>query len=128
MTTPAPKAGSGQGTPSRSMLDGIVTASDPRPFIQENVYILLGDGWFQRMVLMCSLLCFTVVVLQAFAYRLIGRPVEHWCHPPEELVEMPLQEWKNVAIPILPDGKLSQCTVYEPPVPVSARSSLLMNQ
>ncbi|KAL1450351.1 hypothetical protein MTO96_027989 [Rhipicephalus appendiculatus] len=117
MTSPAEKAGSGQGSPSRSILDGFASASDARPFIQENVYIILGHGRFQRLVLLSSVLCLTVLLLHAFAYRLIGRPVEHWCHPPEELVDMSLQEWKNVAIPILPDGKLSQCTVYEPPVP-----------
>nr|XP_037280191.1 solute carrier family 22 member 7-like [Rhipicephalus microplus] len=117
MTSPTEKAGSGQGTPPQSVLDGFATATDARLLIQENIYVCLGNGKFQQMVLMCSLLCFTVLVLHAFAYRLIGRPVDHWCHPPEELVDMPLQEWKNVAIPILPDGQFSQCTVYEPPVP-----------
>ncbi|XP_037280281.2 solute carrier family 22 member 7 [Rhipicephalus microplus] len=117
MTSTAAKSGSRQSSPARSILAGFSTTSDKQPFIQENVYILLGHGWFQRMVLICSVLSFTVLLLHAFAYRLIGRPVEHWCRPPKEFLGIPLQEWKNAAIPVLPDGEFSQCTVYEPPVP-----------
>ncbi|KAH7959637.1 hypothetical protein HPB49_012657 [Dermacentor silvarum] len=111
------KTGSDQAaSPSRSILDGFASSCDTRPIIQENVYVILGHGRFQRMVLFCAVLCLTVLLLHAFAYRLIGRPVQHWCHPPKELLHMPVQEWKNVAIPVLPDGRFSECTVYDPPV------------
>ncbi|XP_065289708.1 solute carrier family 22 member 7-like [Dermacentor albipictus] len=111
-------AGSDQvASPPRSILDDFLSSSDTRPIIQENVYVILGHGKFQRRVLLCAVLCLTVLVLHAFAYRLIGRPVQHWCRPPEELQHLPVQEWRNVAIPVLADGSLSECTVYDPPVP-----------
>ncbi|XP_075539958.1 solute carrier family 22 member 7-like [Dermacentor variabilis] len=111
-------AGSDQvASPPRSILDGFVSSSDTRPIIQENVYVILGHGKFQRRVLSCAVLCLTVLLLHAFAYRLIGRPVQHWCRPPDEFLHVPVQEWKNVAIPVLADGSLSECSVYDPPVP-----------
>ncbi|XP_054923093.1 solute carrier family 22 member 7-like [Dermacentor andersoni] len=111
------KVGTGEAASQpRSILGGFVTSSDARAIIQENVYVILGHGKFQRRVLLCAVLCLTVLVLHAFAYRLIGRPVQHWCRPPDEFLHVPVQEWKNVAIPVLADGSLSQCTVYDPPV------------
>ncbi|KAH7959385.1 hypothetical protein HPB49_010736 [Dermacentor silvarum] len=118
MTSGAKYASYQATSPSRSILDGFATSCDARPIIQENVYVILGHGRFQRMVLSCAVLCLTVLLLHAFAYRLIGRPVQHWCRPPKELLHMPVQEWKNVAIPVLDDGRLSECTVYDPPMPV----------
>ncbi|XP_075539960.1 solute carrier family 22 member 7-like [Dermacentor variabilis] len=111
-------AGSDQvASPPRNILDGFVASSDTRPIIQENVYVILGHGKFQRRVLLCAVLCLTVLLLHAFAYRLIGRPVQHWCRPPDKFLHVPVQEWKNVAIPVLADGSLSECSVYDPPVP-----------
>ncbi|KAH7960812.1 hypothetical protein HPB49_023584 [Dermacentor silvarum] len=99
-----------------TVLQGFVQ-SETRDIIQENVYVILGHGKFQRQVLHCAIFSLVVLLLHAFAYRVIGRSVDHWCRPPDNLRDMPVQEWKNVGIPVLADGSFSKCTVYDPPVP-----------
>ncbi|KAL1418967.1 hypothetical protein MTO96_025512 [Rhipicephalus appendiculatus] len=51
--------------------------------IQENTYVVLGHGPYQRRVLLCGILALSVLLLQYLAYRLIGRQVDHWCRAPE---------------------------------------------
>ncbi|KAK8789044.1 hypothetical protein V5799_021180, partial [Amblyomma americanum] len=99
-----------------SLLDGFASA-DSAGIIQKNVYIILGHGWFQRWVLLCTFVSLTVLLMHAFAYSIVGRPLDHWCQPPEALRHMDVQEWRNMAIPILADGSFSKCTVYDPPLP-----------
>ncbi|KAH9376303.1 hypothetical protein HPB48_021943 [Haemaphysalis longicornis] len=48
------------------------------------------------------------------AYQLIGRLVGHWCRPPDNLRLLMPEVWRNVAIPLLPYGTFSGCTVYDP--------------
>ncbi|KAK8765959.1 hypothetical protein V5799_007258 [Amblyomma americanum] len=92
-------------------------SADSRALIQENVYAILGHGRFQHSVLVFTTLTVIVLLLHAFAYLLIGRPVDHWCQPPSEFRDWPVEQWRNVAIPVLADGSFSRCTVYSPPVP-----------
>ncbi|KAK8758775.1 hypothetical protein V5799_003593 [Amblyomma americanum] len=85
--------------------------------IQESVYLILGHGRLQQLALLSSILSLILLLMHAFAYRLIGRPVDHWCQPPPDFRDLPALQWKNVAIPVLADGSFSRCTVYDPPVP-----------
>ncbi|XP_037512394.1 solute carrier family 22 member 7 [Rhipicephalus sanguineus] len=103
-------------TTTPTILQGFVL-SDARDILQENVYVILGHGKFQRQVLNCAVFSVIVLLLHAFAYRIIGRPVDHWCRQPDNLHDFTVQEWKNVAIPVLADGSYSKCSVYDPPVP-----------
>ncbi|XP_050041166.2 solute carrier family 22 member 7-like [Dermacentor andersoni] len=103
-------------TETASLLEGFANV-DTRDLIQQNVYVILGHGRYQRIVLVSTYVAVTVVLLQSFAYYLIGRPVDHWCQPPDDLRYLGVQGWKNVAIPVLADGSFSKCTVYEPPLP-----------
>ncbi|XP_075539845.1 uncharacterized protein LOC142574702 [Dermacentor variabilis] len=103
-------------TVTTSLLEGFANV-DTRDLIQQNVYVILGHGWYQRIVLVCTSVAITVVLVHSFAYYLIGRPVDHWCQPPDHLRHLGVQGWKNVAIPVLADGSFSKCTVYEPPLP-----------
>ncbi|KAH7960857.1 hypothetical protein HPB49_024029 [Dermacentor silvarum] len=99
-----------------TLLEGFASADTPA-LIQENVYVFLGHGLFQRIVLVGAFVATIVVLLHSFAYYLIGRPVDHWCQPPDDLRHLGVPVWKNVAIPVLADGSLSKCTVYQPPLP-----------
>nr|XP_054934208.1 solute carrier family 22 member 7-like [Dermacentor andersoni] len=107
---------SAKTTTPTTVLQGFVH-SETRDIIQENVYVILGHGKFQMQVLHCAMFSVVVLLLHAFAYRVIGRSVDHWCRPPDYLRDMPVQEWKNVGIPVLADGSFSKCTVYDPPLP-----------
>ncbi|XP_070390344.1 solute carrier family 22 member 7-like [Dermacentor albipictus] len=107
---------SAKSTTATTVLQGFVH-SETRDVIQENVYVILGHGKFQRQVLHCAMFSVVVLLLHAFAYRVIGRSVDHWCRPPDHLRDMPVQEWKNAGIPVLADRSFSKCTVYDPPVP-----------
>ncbi|XP_054930272.1 solute carrier family 22 member 7-like [Dermacentor andersoni] len=101
---------------STTLVEGFASA-DTRALIQENVYIILGHGRFQQIVLFSAFVAISVALLHSLDYYLIGRPVDHWCQPPDDLRYLGVQGWKNVAIPVLADGSFSKCTVYEPPLP-----------
>ncbi|XP_075539830.1 solute carrier family 22 member 7-like [Dermacentor variabilis] len=94
-----------------------VLFNDARTAIQESIYAILGHGNFQRRLLFTGMLSVVVLLLHAFAHFLIGRDVDHWCRPPNELSAMSIEAWRNVAIPLEADGSFSQCTVYDPPLP-----------
>ncbi|XP_054930259.1 solute carrier family 22 member 7-like [Dermacentor andersoni] len=96
-------------TVTTSLLEGFANV-DTRDLIQQNVYVILGHGRYQRIILVSTFVAATVVLLQSFAYYLIGRPVDHWCQPPDDLRHLGVQGWKNVAIPVLADGSFSKCT------------------
>ncbi|XP_077534747.1 solute carrier family 22 member 7-like [Haemaphysalis longicornis] len=57
-----------------------------------------------------------MLIAHVLAYQLIGRRVGHWCKRPDYLRHLSQEAWRNVAIPLLPDGTFSGCTVYDPPV------------
>ncbi|KAH7960856.1 hypothetical protein HPB49_024028 [Dermacentor silvarum] len=99
-----------------TLLEGFASADTPA-LIQENVYVILGHGLFQRIVLVGAFVATVVFLLHSLSDYLIGRPVGHWCRPPDDLHHLGVPVWKNVAIPVLADGSFSKCTVYEPPLP-----------
>ncbi|KAL3243769.1 hypothetical protein MRX96_019719 [Rhipicephalus microplus] len=39
--------------------------------------------------------------------------------PPDQLASVPADIWKNLSIPVEADGSYSNCTIYDPPEPVS---------
>ncbi|XP_077511184.1 carcinine transporter-like [Amblyomma americanum] len=106
-----------------SLLDGFVPQYSLAG-IQESVYIVLGHGAYQRRFLTCGILCVAAALFQFLAYQLIGRPVDHWCQPPEGLAHLSAEAWKNLSIPVEADGSFSQCTMYDP----SELDSLLENR
>lgn len=80
--------------------------------IQESIYAVIEHGQYQRRVLLCGVLGVTAVVMEVLAYRVIARPVDHWCRPPVDLAYLSDDAWKNRSIPVDPDGNFSRCTVY----------------
>ncbi|XP_037566202.1 solute carrier family 22 member 7 [Dermacentor silvarum] len=97
-----------------SLLTGFGTAETHKA-IQENIYVILGHGAFQRRVLFTGMLSAVVLLLHALADQLVARESRHWCAPPYEQHDLPADAWKNAAIPLGPDGEPSQCDVYDPP-------------
>ncbi|KAH7959416.1 hypothetical protein HPB49_010993 [Dermacentor silvarum] len=83
----------------------------------QDVFDVTGHGAFQRRLLVCATLSTAVMLAHSLAYRVLARPVRHWCAPPYDLALLPTEVWRNVAIPLMTDGSFSQCTVYDPPVP-----------
>ncbi|KAL1466063.1 hypothetical protein MTO96_026875 [Rhipicephalus appendiculatus] len=96
-------------------LKGFVATSSPTA-IEDNTHVILGNGLYQIRLLVASALATAMIVTQALAYELIGRPVEHWCRPPADLRDMSANVWRNAAIPVDVDGHFSQCTMYDPPI------------
>ncbi|XP_064487668.1 organic anion transporter 3-like [Ornithodoros turicata] len=79
--------------------------------------IVPGHGYYQRMALFCSQLAGFVFLTQHMAVILTTPYTDHWCKPPPEFADVSLDEWKNRSIPRGPDGALSHCLVYDPPLP-----------
>ncbi|KAH7967469.1 hypothetical protein HPB49_025089 [Dermacentor silvarum] len=89
--------------------------------IEENMHVILGDGRYQIRVLVTAALAAAMMLTQALANELISRPVDHWCRPPDNMRHLPAHVWRNAAIPVDADGGFSKCTVYDPPIAVSAK-------
>ncbi|KAK8777384.1 hypothetical protein V5799_029276 [Amblyomma americanum] len=76
---------------------------------------MFGHGRFQHWIFIltaasvCAMHCHTLV------FRLISDDVDHWCKKPRGEEVMSAASWRNVAIPIDPDGRFSRCTVYKHP-------------
>ncbi|XP_075554170.1 solute carrier family 22 member 7-like [Dermacentor variabilis] len=93
--------------------------------------LIFGTGPFQRRVLAGTVLCLLVVALHNTVLTALARPVAHWCRRPDELFNVPLDEWKNASLPRRPDGSASECTRYEPalpPFPPQDPASALVNR
>ncbi|XP_075535071.1 solute carrier family 22 member 7-like [Dermacentor variabilis] len=88
--------------------------------IEDNTHVILGNGRYQMRVLISAALAAAVMLSQALAYELIGRPVDHWCRPPDNMRHLPAHVWRNAAIPVDTDGRFSQCTMYDPPTAENA--------
>ncbi|KAH9375097.1 hypothetical protein HPB48_010365 [Haemaphysalis longicornis] len=102
-------------------LTGFVRSDDAADN-HENVYVVLGHGRFQWRVLFCAMFAGSVVLMHTLAPQLVGRHVDHWCRPPKGLQHLSPAEGKNMAIPLQTDDSYSKCSVYDPPVEVSATS------
>ncbi|KAK8787691.1 hypothetical protein V5799_022532 [Amblyomma americanum] len=114
-------------TESGPLLPNVHRPEDTRAAVEKAVYAILGHGAFQRRILACSLLSMVVLLCHSLAYRAIASPVDHWCARPPNLQRVvTVQTWKNAAIPVEPDGSLSRCDVYDPPMPkLQSRSQVL---
>ncbi|KAH6934414.1 hypothetical protein HPB50_024174 [Hyalomma asiaticum] len=108
-------------TESGPVLTSFHRREDTKEAVENALYAILGHGAFQRRIMACSLLCMVVLLCHSLAYRAIASPVDHWCARPAVLGAMPVHLWRNVAIPVQPDGSFSQCTVYDPPLPPGNR-------
>ncbi|KAK8789040.1 hypothetical protein V5799_021185 [Amblyomma americanum] len=108
---------------AESLLQGFVVSDEPGQ-VQENVYVILGHGNYQRHVLLCGTLSMFVMFLNTHAHKLVGNTVDHWCRPPDDLRQLGAAEWRNKAIPVQPDGTFNRCTVNDPPMPVRMRPFL----
>ncbi|XP_050043757.1 solute carrier family 22 member 7-like [Dermacentor andersoni] len=75
----------------------------------------LGDGRFQKQVLLASMLAGTTFLLHLVSFRLTTRILDHWCRHPEAFTNLSIQEWRNLATPIEKDGCRSHCARREPP-------------
>ncbi|KAK8758776.1 hypothetical protein V5799_003594 [Amblyomma americanum] len=105
-----PKAdGSPDVSPKSGTLQEDCVGTESHTVLQESVYVILGHGWLQQLALLSTILSLILLLMHAFAYRLIGRPVDHWCQPPPDFRDLPVLQWKNVAIPVLADGNVQFC-------------------
>ncbi|KAH9378034.1 hypothetical protein HPB48_000896 [Haemaphysalis longicornis] len=120
-TAPPPRTDDGSLGPEaraaadENMLKGFRKA-DSAAVLLDNVYIILGHGTYQNFVVCAIMLSGFTMLVHNFAYKLVARRVPHWCRPPDSLKHLTPDVWRNVAIPLLPDGTLSGCTVYDPPM------------
>ncbi|KAH6932105.1 hypothetical protein HPB50_002867 [Hyalomma asiaticum] len=57
--------------------------------VEESLYALIDHGPYQLRVLGCAMLGLTAVFMEMLAFRVIARPVNHWCRPPGELAHLP---------------------------------------
>ncbi|KAH7955693.1 hypothetical protein HPB52_002891 [Rhipicephalus sanguineus] len=105
--------------PEASLITGFSIAETHKA-IQDNVYVIVGHGTFQRRVLFTGMLSVVTLLMHALGSQLFTHDVLHWCAPPYELRDVPASVWRNVAIPLGLDGEPSQCSVYDPPIPTAA--------
>ncbi|KAH6925435.1 hypothetical protein HPB50_005612 [Hyalomma asiaticum] len=78
--------------------------------------LIFGTGPFQRRVLTGTVLCLLVAALHHSVLVVLARPVPHSCRRPDEYVNVPVDVWKSSGLPRQPDGSISQCRRYEPPL------------
>ncbi|KAH7956550.1 solute carrier family 22 member 7 [Rhipicephalus sanguineus] len=77
-----------------------------------------GYGVFQKRLFVLLILAAFSLICQTSIVTLVFSDVDHWCKRPRGF-NISAAEWKNIAIPLEADGRLSQCRVYErcmPPV------------
>ncbi|KAK8776642.1 hypothetical protein V5799_030008 [Amblyomma americanum] len=75
----------------------------------------LGEGSFQVLLLVASMLAGTTFLLHLVSFRLTTRVMDHWCRPPEAFSNLSADEWRALALPVESDGSRSRCTRREPP-------------
>ncbi|KAK8757355.1 hypothetical protein V5799_005012 [Amblyomma americanum] len=74
-----------------------------------------GHGHFQRWFCILATLSVCAQQCHTLVFRLISGDVDHWCKQPHGVVMMSADAWKNTAIPLEADGRLSRCTFYKYP-------------
>ncbi|KAH9378147.1 hypothetical protein HPB48_004272 [Haemaphysalis longicornis] len=82
--------------------------------------LIFGQGRFQRLVLLCTMLAVFTSRVHALANSDLARPVDHWCRAPAAYAHLPLETWKNASIPAEDgtDDRRSHCFRHDPPFPV----------
>ncbi|KAH7968163.1 hypothetical protein HPB52_006384 [Rhipicephalus sanguineus] len=71
----------------------------------------------------CALMSLGVLTFHWLAMPLLAPSVDHWCSKPPEAGNMSRARWRNAAIPVRSDGRISQCTVYSLLAPISMNES-----
>ncbi|XP_064458214.1 solute carrier family 22 member 7-like [Ornithodoros turicata] len=92
---------------------------DEQEISQTTIY---GHGCFQRMILFCSVLSLVVLQCHGLAFKLIARSVDFWCERPALSQNLSVSDWRNVGIPLEPDGSYSRCNVYDDPFALNKTS------
>ncbi|KAL1428435.1 hypothetical protein MTO96_002812 [Rhipicephalus appendiculatus] len=80
-----------------------------------------GYGAFQKRLFILLILSGFSVISQTSIVTLVFGDGDHWCKRPMGF-NISAAEWKNIAIPLEADGRLSKCRIYErcvPPVDLS---------
>ncbi|KAL1447516.1 hypothetical protein MTO96_028565 [Rhipicephalus appendiculatus] len=81
-------------------------------------------GGLRRVCLqICALVSLGVLTFHWLAMPLLAPSVDHWCSKPREAGNMSDARWRNAAIPVRSDGRISQCTVYGLLAPISMNES-----
>ncbi|KAH9364170.1 hypothetical protein HPB48_000812 [Haemaphysalis longicornis] len=73
-----------------------------------------GSGHFQNRIVLFTAIANFVMLTHAIAFPLISTDIDHWCRQPTGW-NLSANTWKSIAIPLKPDGRYSQCTVYANP-------------
>ncbi|KAL1428434.1 hypothetical protein MTO96_002811 [Rhipicephalus appendiculatus] len=71
-----------------------------------------GYGAFQKRLFILLILSGFSLISQTSIVTIVFGDVDHWCKRPRGF-NISAAEWKNIAIPLEADGRLSQCRVYE---------------
>ncbi|KAH7956799.1 solute carrier family 22 member 7 [Rhipicephalus sanguineus] len=77
--------------------------------------IPLGDGSFQKRVLIITVFTGAVYYAQILLFWMTWREMDHWCRRPSGFANMSVAAWKELAIPRFANGSYSHCTVRVPP-------------
>ncbi|KAH9372957.1 hypothetical protein HPB48_011608 [Haemaphysalis longicornis] len=73
-----------------------------------------GSGHFQNHLTLFTAFSVLVVISHAVAFTLISAEVDHWCRQPTGGY-LSADAWRNISIPVDPDGRHSKCMVYANP-------------
>ncbi|KAH9374201.1 hypothetical protein HPB48_018989 [Haemaphysalis longicornis] len=73
-----------------------------------------GHGLFQRRLLLLTIIAIFVANSEGALLAVIASDVDHWCRQPPNL-NVSVTFWKNSAIPVEANGRLSRCHIYKHP-------------
>ncbi|KAH7932586.1 hypothetical protein HPB51_029215 [Rhipicephalus microplus] len=76
-----------------------------------------GYGPFQRRLFILLILSAFSLISQTSILTIVFGDVDHWCRRPRGS-NISATEWKNIAIPLEADGRLSHCRIYERCLPL----------
>ncbi|KAH9364058.1 hypothetical protein HPB48_016396 [Haemaphysalis longicornis] len=73
-----------------------------------------GSGNFQNRLTLFTAFSVLVLISHAIAFTLISAEVNHWCRQ-HTGGNLSADAWRNISIPVDPDGRHSKCMVYANP-------------
>ncbi|KAH8039036.1 hypothetical protein HPB51_004961 [Rhipicephalus microplus] len=76
-----------------------------------------GYGPFQKRLFILLILSAFSLISQTSILTIVFGDVDHWCRRPRGS-NISATEWKNIAIPLEADGRLSHCRIYERCLPL----------
>ncbi|KAH7960629.1 hypothetical protein HPB49_021831 [Dermacentor silvarum] len=77
--------------------------------------IPFGEGAFQKRVLIMSVFAGAIMYAQNLLFRMSWLEMDHWCRRTNAYSNMSVAAWKELAIPLYPNGSYSRCTTRVPP-------------